>query len=1084
MKKTFIALLLFVLGATAFAQKPVLVVPRGHSENIGRLLTTSDNKYLLSAAWDKSVRLWDLATGKELKSIEGFPSWVDALAVSADGDHFAAGTQKDLRIFSIKQGGKELARDTNAYSIKAMTYSPAGNELVTAESNYVKDKDYYYIRFWSADALVLHRTIRLPVHGDIIALQYRADGMLICLRDYNTLTIDPQKGIVVRKDSTEGYHRKALSPDGKFWAYEDFENGSAPTGIVNVVNTATNQTVKTFRGHRYSIKSLAFSPDGHYLATGADDATIIVWDLQRNELAYRLEGFGADTWSLSFNATSDKLISGNTDEVIRAWDFKNQKVLSQMGGFANTIYSIALDPAEKKLIVGGSNKKNHYLSILDLGAGAIKGNISAPGVTYKTTVSPDGKYLVNAFRGGDVRITDLQTGEEIKTFSERNTGWTSFDISPDGQKIAVGNGDGDTKVRVYSFPAGEVLSAFEVKPEARAIRFSADGKNVFVGTNNDKVECMNVSTGNRVMLYSHPGQYADVTRIIQILLTDNGQMITGDDYGTMRWWDIATGKELSNMKGTSSIVNDMQFLPGNREVVISGGDPGFFDPNINLIDINAKKIAAKLAGHANSATSFAITHDGKFLFSGSYDRTIRIWKLATNEMVGTMVFFDDKDWVIVDNAGRFDGTKAAMEKMYYTQGLTLLPLESGYEQFYTPSLLQRLLQGEQFTPPNVNINTLKPAPVVTIGATDGQRNLEVTDEIKTFTTDDASFTINVKADCPEDAVTEIRLYQNGKLVQTTRNLEVTDDTKGEKSITKHFPVTLTTGENKFKAIAYNSQRTESRPAEIIVRFTGSDISPAQSETSMYVVVVGINTYKNPKYTLNYAGADASAFKEKMASGNKDIFKNVEVVYLADAEATKSNIEAAFRKAAAKCKQQDVFIFYYAGHGVMSGGEGNKKDFFIVPYDVTQLYGADDALAQKGISSQELQDLSKNIPAQKQLFILDACQSAGALEAVASRGAAEEKAIAQLARSTGTHWLTASASDQFASEFQQLGHGIFTYVLLQALTQGTGAGDKVSVNSLKAYLETQVPELSQKYKGNPQYPASYGYGNDFPIMIIK
>ena len=106
-------------------------------------------------------------------------------------------------------------------------------------------------------------------------------------------------------------------------------------------------------------------------------------------------------------------------------------------------------------------------------------------------------------------------------------------------------------------------------------------------------------------------------------------------------------------------------------------------------------------------------------------------------------------------------------------------------------------------------------------------------------------------------------------------------------------------------------------------------------------------------------------------------------------------------------------------------------------------------------------------------------------AIAMRGAAEEKAIAQLARSTGSHWLTASGSEQFAAEFSQLGHGVFTYALLQGLKGGAANGDKqITVNELKAYLEIQVPELSQKYKGSPQYPASYGYGNDFPIEVIK
>ena len=195
------------------------------------------------------------------------------------------------------------------------------------------------------------------------------------------------------------------------------------------------------------------------------------------------------------------------------------------------------------------------------------------------------------------------------------------------------------------------------------------------------------------------------------------------------------------------------------------------------------------------------------------------------------------------------------------------------------------------------------------------------------------------------------------------------------------------------------------------------------------MVIGINVYKNPKYTLNYATADATSFKEAIEKNSSSIFSKINTLYIGDEKATKAGITAELDKVKIAAKPNDVFIFYYAGHGVMN----EKKEFFLVPQDVTQLYGADDALAQKGLSAKDLQQFSREIKAQKQLFVLDACQSAGALEVVAMRGAAEEKAIAQLARATGTHWLTASGSEQFASEFKQLGHGTFTYVLLEALS---------------------------------------------------
>jgi Caspase domain len=364
----------------------------------------------------------------------------------------------------------------------------------------------------------------------------------------------------------------------------------------------------------------------------------------------------------------------------------------------------------------------------------------------------------------------------------------------------------------------------------------------------------------------------------------------------------------------------------------------------------------------------------------------------------------------------------------------------------------------------------------------------VDDDIPSYTIENEQVTLKIQADCPNDVVTEIQLFQNGKLVGSTRNLIVEDDKpNGEKSLLKVFNVILNNGENRFKAIALNSQRTESQPDEIILNFksktTPSVSGGSASDIQLHLVVVGINKYRNPKYNLNYATADATSFQAAIEKGGTGIFSKTNVVFIGDDKATKAGISAELEKIKTNAKPQDVFIFYFAGHGVLN----QKKEFYLVPYDVTQLYGQDEALAHKGLIANELQQFSKDIKAQKQLFILDACQSAGAIDQVmASRGAAEEKAISQLARATGTHWLTASGSEQFASEFQQLGHGTFTYVLLEALSgkADLGGDKKITVKELDAYLQEQVPILTEKYKGTPQFPASYGFGNDFPIGVVK
>jgi len=248
-----------------------------------------------------------------------------------------------------------------------------------------------------------------------------------------------------------------------------------------------------------------------------------------------------------------------------------------------------------------------------------------------------------------------------------------------------------------------------------------------------------------------------------------------------------------------------------------------------------------------------------------------------------------------------------------------------------------------------------------------------------------------------------------------------------------------------------------------------------------LVVVGINLYKNPKMSLNYALADATAFKDEVEKDAKTVIASVQTYFVTDGAADKTGILKALQQVQQNAKPQDVFVFYYAGHGVIA--EGNKE-FYLVPNDVTDLHNVDEALKEHGIAAKHLQQYAVNIQAQKQLFILDACQSAGAFAEMLSADGNQQKNIALVARSTGTHWMAASGAQQFANEFSTLGHGAFTYVLLQALKGEAASNKMITVDGLKDYMQTGVPALMKKYNGSQQTPASYGFGNDFPVEILK
>jgi uncharacterized caspase-like protein len=157
-------------------------------------------------------------------------------------------------------------------------------------------------------------------------------------------------------------------------------------------------------------------------------------------------------------------------------------------------------------------------------------------------------------------------------------------------------------------------------------------------------------------------------------------------------------------------------------------------------------------------------------------------------------------------------------------------------------------------------------------------------------------------------------------------------------------------------------------------------------------------------------------------------------------------------------------------------------FYFIPVDCVRLFDMEE-LKKQAICANEMQEKLAKIRALKQVMILDACQSGGSVETLGVRGAAKEKAVAQLSRSAGVHILASAGSEQYATEFKSLGHGLFTYVLLQALNgkaDGAPKDGKITVYELKSYLDDQVPEFSKKLKGTAQYPYSFSSGNDFPM----
>ena len=588
--------------------------------------------------------------------------------------------------------------------------------------------------------------------------------------------------------------------------------------------------------------------------------------------------------------------------------------------------------------------------------------------------------------------------------------------------------------------------------------FFTDGKLALSGSEDSTVQLWDIGTGKKLKTLTENGNnYHFFAAVNSVCFSPDGNYALAGSYSMIKLWDVNTGKELFTSGAHYGDVNSVRFSPDGRFAL-----SGSADNTMILWDLAKGTSVKTFRGHTFDVNSVSFSPDGKYVLSGSNDKTIKLWDINSGKELCTMISIDSSDWVVTTPDGRFDGSENGMKMLYYVKGLDIIPLESMFEKFYTPGLLARVIAGEQFEAPDVNIASLQSPPIVSIVSPADSSSIN-----------DQTVTITVTATDKGGGVDEISLYQNGKLVETEqRGLKAMQQTGNQ--ITKTFTVDLLNGENKFKVTAFNKQRTESMPAMITVMYNG-----ISATSNLYVIAIGINHYANQKLSLNYARPDAESFVQEMSRNIGTLFKHITIIPLYDSSATKATVMASLDSIAAKATQGDIFVLYYAGHGSMTDNR-----FYFVTSNNVRLYERD-ALDKNAIYVKDMQDKLMAIKALKQVVIIDACQSGGAVEMLAFRGSAEEKAWAQLARSAGVHVLASTGTEQYANEFDKLGHGVFTYALLKGLegqADGAPKDGKVTVKELSSYLDDQVPQLTKEYKGEAQYPNTFSKGQDFPLIL--
>jgi len=1066
MKRLVFTILILSAVFEIYAQKLETVVQRGHNAAIKAAVFTSDGKYMLTGSRDKTAKLWDLNNGRELKTYFGHESTINGIALSPDGKYFATSSaDKTARLWEVATGQLIQTFQGHKDYLTAIKYLPDGKQIITA--GYDNEA-----LLWDIES------------GEIV----------------KKFKVNPEKGL--------GYGiNMAVSPDGKTVV---FGNDNRTATFYNIKTGALIHELKPTSGWCGGCATFVdFSDDGQSLLKASKGTKLELLDVKtgENKRTY-IEEIQDEITAVDLSALGEVLITG--EDSLKVFNSKGKLQYARITPHTLPITDAQFSPSGKTFL---TTSDDHTVKIWDTQTGlvikTVQGYLNLSdrgGLDYDPNsrwdyyikkytdlkndveVSPDGQYLVKGKIGTIARLWEIKTGVIKQEFRGHSKAVLCMDFSNDGKRLLTGSAD--NTIKLWNTQTGEELATFTGHSElVFSVRFSNDQKKIISGSWDGTVRIWDVAT----------------TEQLQYLSLENGSsydthFYQGDIYAitagldkTLKMWEIDSKQQVKDFKGHTDVIQSVALHPLKAQMATASWDgkikiwdiatelqqkrleihngpvygisydhrgaliaTGGADRIIKIINTITWEVEKELTGHTGAVTTIRFTPDDRYLVTASDNGEVIIWDIQSGKEIVTYLILNESDWMAIDQEGYFNGTQKALKSIAFVKGVESYAADQFFNQFYQPDLLNKVFSNgdknlnmeekiQQYPPPEVDILAPHQAEKVRAKKID----------------------LIAKVEDVGGGIDKVKVEHNGKTVL----LGKTEVKHGRAAV--NVSLTLVPGPNQISVSAFSDGGIESDSKEVTVTLEGK-VNPV-----LYLFAVGINKYKNEALNLNYAEDDAESFVKVMGDRSKSLFERAEVIGLYDEEATRENIMSKLSTLSKLVRPQDVFVFYYAGHGSMV-----DNNFYFIPTENVRLY-SEDKLKKHAIYAGELQEKLKNIAALKQLVIIDACQSGGSVELLATRGAGEEKALAQLSRSAGIHVLAAAGSEQFATEFEALGHGLFTYVLLEALSgaaDGAPHDGKVTIYELKSFIDDQVPEISRKYKGKMQFPYTFSRGQDFPVVM--
>ena len=1076
-----------------------------------------DSQSLIIFAANFAV-IYDVKTGKLIRKFKNKRDDINDLYLSPDGKHLAISYGEGYKLEnSDLPSGKHLAigigygNELKIWDLltgrliktfpenRILAFSADSRSILTANEYVAGDTIYSQINLYDLQSDKSTQISYEP--GKVIEAAFSKNGDLILA--------SADKTKLFRKSKDGNWFGRYLRPNGKSLSapqtvgFDRNEKNilSTTDGFVNSVDAHTGNLLQSFGAHNGAILGLAYTPDGKSIITFSENNEAKIWDSKtlegnislKGRLRFELKGnvksietaiFSPDGQSI---LTMEGLAEGNkfnwktgsdgkdtliyNDVNTKIWSIQSGKwehVFPSKGKDDYSSYGPPVFSPGGNIILtsGGDNSSKIWESKSGKLVHTLKDTSYYNDYNIKASFSPDGEKIATLFSEtigedyktvGIVKIWDVKTGKLITSIDAKELA-TGHNFSPDGTRVIITYPYGPAKI--WDVQTGKLSSSLigtDSLGSYADAKFSPAGMDIIVNLlDKNETKIYDVGTGKMLRQFEGIGCYSP-----------DGKTIVSRDKKTAKVSESKTGKLIHTLSGNTETIREVFFSPNGKNILTYSNDKTTKIWN---------SLTGKLISSYTLKGNFEDIHwDAKRILSTEFSRFI-LTDLESGNEIASWVDIDSVDWIVTHPSGLFDASPGAMNKLYFVQGLDIVEFSQLKERYYEPGLWKKVMSGEKLRDV-LGMKSIDLPPDVHVGEVDGNGYLPI--EL-----------INHGG-----GIGEITIYINGKeVIQDARekNANSNSETMSFKVFLGNNKNLIKGEENLVSVKAWNADHWVVSRSEIVsYKTTGSE----SYKPAIHILTCGVSDYTGSEIDLKYAAKDAEAISKALQLGAKKLFGieksyvyNLTTLQEEENYPTKINILKSFEKISNTAHPLDLIVVYLSGHGINYGGQDGDWHYLTQEaYTGNAAAYGDPAIRHKTtLSSNELVELFKKVPALKQVLIIDACASGRVVENLMAKKDIESSTLRALDRMrdrTGMHIITGCTADAVSYEASKYGQGVLTYSLLEGIRGAALREDQyIDVNKLFQYAQERVPNLAEGIGGiqspqifSPQGAQSFDIG---------